>query len=161
MAENQCVFIRGFRARRALFGVRVIQIGSGTADGNPRRTHERNFGLRFGPRTESSSLGDDSHIGGSSSSLDTIVPINHENPQLCPYPSSITLQSNGSIYNASFMTSPTYDSLIEVLNEVVEVCLLRHDRSLYLYLAGSKIRHDDAFTEDTTSITHDNDPSAM
>ena len=34
-------------------------------------------------------------------------PINHESPQLVPYPSSTALQSNGSIYNASFMTSPS------------------------------------------------------
>ena len=49
----------------------------------------------------------------SSSSLDTIGPINHENPQLRPYPSSTTLQSNGSVYNASFVTSPSHDSLID------------------------------------------------
>ena len=67
----------------------------------------------------SSFLGDGSHFGGSSSSLDTIVPINHENLQLLLYPSSTTLQSNGSIYNASFMTSPSYD--IEVLNDIAEV----------------------------------------
>ena len=68
-------------------------------------------------------LGDDSLIGGSSSSLDTIrPPINHENPQLLPYPSSTTLQSNGSIYNASFMTSPSDDSFIEVPNYIAEAC---------------------------------------
>lgn len=62
-----------------------------------------------------------SHIWGSSSSLDTIRPINHESPQLLPYPSSTTIQSNGSVYNASFMTSPSYDSLPEVSDGVAEV----------------------------------------
>ncbi|KAI0270904.1 hypothetical protein BGY98DRAFT_1100574 [Russula aff. rugulosa BPL654] len=120
---DQCVFIRGFRAKRSrLFGIRVIEVGS-----------SRNYGLRNA--ASSSSLGD-SHIGGSSSSLDTIrPPINRENSQLLPYPSSITLQSNGSIYNASFMTSPSFDSLIEVSNDIEE------------------IRHGDTSTEDTTSIT--------
>ena len=71
-------------------------------------------------------LGDDSLVGGpshgSSSSLDTIKPpINHENPQLFPYPSSTTLQSNGSIYNASFMTSPSCDTFFEVRNYNAEV----------------------------------------
>ena len=76
-------------------------------------------------------LGDDSLIGGSSTSLDTIMPPNnHENPQLLPYPSSTTLHSNGSIYNASFMTSPSYDTFFEVPNYVAEVCLPGHDRSL-------------------------------
>ena len=85
----------------------------------------------FGLRNELFPLGD-SDIGSSSSSLDTIVPINHENPQLLPYPSSISLPSNGSIYGASFMTSPTYDSLEEVLpvNDIAEVCLPRHECSL-------------------------------
>ena len=75
-----------------------------------------------------------------SSSLDMIRPsVSHENPQRSPYqpptlplqrnydlrnvssttivyhgnlpyPSSTTLQSNGSVYNASFMTSPSCDS---------------------------------------------------
>jgi hypothetical protein len=63
-----------------------------------------------GFRNALSVLGD-SHIGGSSSSLNTIGPsINHENPQLRPYPSSTALQSNGHLSNASFMTSPSYDS---------------------------------------------------
>jgi hypothetical protein len=76
-------------------------------------------------------LGDDSLTGGSSTSLDTIrPPNNHENPQLLPYPSSTTLHSNGSIYNASFMTSPSYDTFFEVPNYVAEVCLPGHDRSL-------------------------------
>lgn len=62
----------------------------------------------------SSFPGDDPHIGGSSSSLDTIgPPINRENPHLRPYPSSTNLQSNGSLRNASFMTSPDYDSATE------------------------------------------------
>ena len=70
-------------------------------------------------------------IEGSSSSLDTIgPPIDHENPQLRPYPSSTTLQSNGGLCGASFMTSPSYDSLIEVPDYLAEVCLPGHDRSL-------------------------------
>ena len=69
-----------------------------------------------------------SHVWGSNSSLDTIRPINRENPQLRPYPSSTALQSNGSVYNASFMTSSSYDdSLIEVMNDIAEVCLPGHD----------------------------------
>jgi hypothetical protein len=63
---------------------------------------------------------------GSSSSLDTT----YINPQLLPHPSAITLQSNGSVYNASFMTTPSYDSLIEILNDIAEVCPPGHDRSL-------------------------------
>ena len=103
-----------------------------------------------GLRKASSSLGDNSHIGSSSSStldmtgpsindenpqrslyrhhtlqrngslrsstssLDTIRPhIDCENRRLRPYSSSTDLQSNGSLYNASFMTSPSCDSLIE------------------------------------------------
>jgi len=72
---------------------------------------------------------------GSCSSLD----INHENPQLRPYPSSTTLHSNGSLYNASFMTSPSYTSSIEI-------------RDYF-----TKMRHEDASAKDTTNITHDND----
>ena len=68
---------------------------------------------------------------GSSSSLDTIRPhITHENPQLFPYSSSTTLLSNGSIYNASFMTSPSDDSFFEVRNYIAEVCLPGYDRLL-------------------------------
>jgi ankyrin repeat protein len=55
---------------------------------------------------------------GLSSNLDTIRPptsINHENPQLLPYPSSTTIQSNGDIYNMSFMTSPSETSLFEAI----------------------------------------------
>ena len=61
-------------------------------------------------------LEDDTFIGGSNSSLDTIgpgPPINHENPQYSPYPSSITLQNDGGQYNASFITSPGCDSPID------------------------------------------------
>ena len=123
MTDDQCVFIRGFRARRVLSGIRVIQIGSS-------RANERDNDLP-------SSLGDHSHIGSSSSSLDTIVPINHENPQLLQYPSSTALQSNGSIYGASFMTCPSYNSLIEVPNDIVEVRPSGHGHSLQLYLEGS------------------------
>ena len=118
-----------------------------------------------GSRNASSFLGDHPHIGGSSSSLDTIGPPNdenlqrspyryptlqrndslrsstssldtirphmdRENPPLHPYPSSTDLQSNGSLYNASFMTSPSYDSLIEVLNDVTEVYPPEYNRLL-------------------------------
>jgi hypothetical protein len=48
-------------------------------------------------------------------------PINHENPQLLPYPSSTALQSNGDLCNASFMTSPSDNSFIEVPNDIAEV----------------------------------------
>jgi hypothetical protein len=152
---NQCVFIRGFRARRVLFGIRVIQIGSGTTDGNPRRTHRRNlglrFGLRFGLRNESSS---DSHIRGSS--LDTNVPIKHEKPQLRRYPSSITLHSNGSVYNASIMTSLSYDSHIEVLNElslseVVELAF--REMSSRLSLSKPLAKSDDKVRPTNSSST--------
>ena len=87
-------------------------------------TLQRNDGSGNASRT--TLLGDDSFIGGPSSSLDTIrLPINHENPQLLPYSSATTLQSNGSIYNASFMTSPSYDTFFEVptRNNVAQVCL--------------------------------------
>jgi hypothetical protein len=44
--------------------------------------------------------------------LDTIgPPINRENSQLYPYPSSTALQSNGDLCNASFMTSPSDSSV--------------------------------------------------
>ncbi len=68
---------------------------------------------------------DDPLFGGSSSSLDTIrPPINHKNPQLSPYASSSSLQSNGDTCNASFTTSPSDDSLSdsEVPNDIAEVC---------------------------------------
>ena len=123
---DQCVFIRGFRAKRALFGIRVIGIGSGRdvpQRSRPMRVRRqpsaaRNNGLRnasessflgnddhggssssldtIGPPERSpywrdglhNSASNDSHVWGSSSSLNTIRPINHENPQLLPYPSS-------------------------------------------------------------------------
>ena len=56
--------------------------------------------------------------------------IDHENPQLRPYPSSTALQSNGSVYNGSLMTSPSYDSVIEVRSYIAQVCLPEHNRSL-------------------------------
>ena len=70
-------------------------------------------------------IDDDSLIGGSSSSSDTIgPPINHENPQLLPYPSSSTsLHIDEGPCDTSFMTSPSYDSFIEVPNYIAEVCL--------------------------------------
>ena len=118
--EDQCVFIRGFRAKRLLFGIRIMDIGGGSRVIPFRRRTQRNNGLRSAP----SSLSYNDHRG-SSSSLDTIRPINHENShwQLLPYPSSTTLPNNGSVYNASFMTSPSYGSLMEVLNDIAEVCL--------------------------------------
>ena len=85
----------------------------GSPRGQPEPTHQRNDG------SCATFLDDDSFTGGSSSSssLDTIGPaINHENPHLLPYPSSTTLQSNGGVCHASFMTSPSYDSFIEVLD---------------------------------------------
>jgi hypothetical protein len=84
--------------------------------------------------------GGDPHIGGSSSSLVTIgPPTNHEHPQLRPYPSSTALQSNGSVCNASFITSPSdYASPTEVRNDIAEVRLPEHDHSLQSYLASSK-----------------------
>ncbi|KAI0270911.1 hypothetical protein BGY98DRAFT_1100578 [Russula aff. rugulosa BPL654] len=103
---------------------------------NPPYRHptlQRNHYLR----SASSLLGDRSYMGGSSSSLDTIVLINHENPQLLQYPSSTSLQSNGSMYNASFMTSPSYNSLIEVTNDIAEARSAGHGHSLQLYLEGS------------------------
>ena len=75
-------------------------------------TLQRNNGLH----DPSSFLGDDSQTEGSDSSLNTIQPpINREDPQLRPYPSSTgttSLQSNGSIRNTSFKTSPSYSSSI-------------------------------------------------
>jgi hypothetical protein len=62
---------------------------------------------------------------GSSSSLDTIEPpINRENPQLLPYPSSNALQSNGDLCNASFMTSPSESSLFEVPNDIADRAII-------------------------------------
>ena len=151
---DQCVFIRGFRAKRVLFVIRIIEIGNGRPDENPPlRPRQRNDELRNTSSGDdlhidgsSSSLHENpqrspyqreglrdslsflSHIWGSSASLDTIRP--PINPQLLPYPSSTALQSNGSIYDASFMTSPTPDSLIEVLNNIPEVCLPGYDCSV-------------------------------
>jgi hypothetical protein len=51
-------------------------------------------------------------------------PINRENPQLRPYSSSTTLQSNGDICNASFMTSPSETSLIEVPNDIADRAII-------------------------------------
>ena len=85
-------------------------------------TLQRNDSLNNAPSTII--LGNDSEslIGGSSSSLDTIKPpVKHENPQLLPYPSSTTLQSNGSLCNLSFMTSASHNSSIEVTNYIAEV----------------------------------------
>ncbi len=99
---------------------------------NPQRSPYRYSTLqRNGGLYNASCFLDDSLIGGSSSSSDTIrPPIDHENSQLLPYPSSTTLQSNGSVYNASFVTSPSYNSSIEVRSFIAEVCLTGNDRSL-------------------------------
>ena len=174
MMADQCVFIRGFRAKRIRFRIRPIRIGSSRdLNANPQRPYRiplhRNDGLSntldsLGSSSSLNTIGSSasldaitpvgsSTIGppinhenpqrspyqtlqindslrntfdslrGSSSSLDTIrpgdstsssetirPPINHENPQLLPYSSSTTLQSNGSVFNASYMTSPSYDS---------------------------------------------------
>ena len=98
------------------------------ADENPQRSPYKRDSL-------DDSLSTLSHIWGSSSSVDTIRPLirpnNHENPQLHPYPSSTTLYSNGSVYNDSLMTSPSYeDSLIEVLDDIAEVWLPAYEFSL-------------------------------
>ena len=80
-----------------------------------------NDGLNNAP--SATFLGDDSEslVGVSSSSLDTIrPPAKHENRQLLPYSSSSTLQSNGSLCNASFMTSVSHNSSIEVPNYIAE-----------------------------------------
>jgi hypothetical protein len=120
ITQDQCVFIRGFRVKRALFQIRLIRIGSSRDDKNPQRSPYRNNSVH----NASSFLGDGSHIGGSSSNLDTIgPPINYENPQLRPYTSSTDIQSNGDLCNASFMTSPNDNSLIEP-NDIAEVCPL-------------------------------------
>ena len=60
----------------------------------------------------------DTLTGGPSSNLRRIgLPINYENLQLLPYPSSTAIQSNGDLGNASFTTSPSYNSLIEVQSD--------------------------------------------
>jgi len=62
---------------------------------------------------------------GSSLSMDTIEPpINRENPQLRPYPSFTTLQSNGDVYNASFVTSPSDNSLFEAPNDIADHAIM-------------------------------------
>jgi len=83
---------------------------------NPQRSPYRHPTVQTNNGLRNASF-DDSLIG-SSSSLDTIgSPFN---PQLLPYPSATTLQSNTSLWNASFMTSPSYDSSIEVRNYFAE-----------------------------------------
>ena len=67
------------------------------------------------------------------------LPINHENLQLRQYPSSTALQSNGSVYNASFVTSPSYDdspvySPIEVPNVAFAFDLSYHISISYYFL---------------------------
>ena len=147
--DDQCVFIRGFRANRIFSRIKVIDIESGRDVPQHSPSYRRRTRVlgndKHGPGSSSSldtirppgrspywrdglhnSVANDSHVWGSSSSLDTIRPINYENPQLLPYPSSTALQSNGSVYSASFMTSPSYSSLIEVPGDVVEVCLSGH-----------------------------------
>jgi hypothetical protein len=119
VTQDQCVFIRGFRVKPVLFGVRLIRIGSGSSP--YRRATQRNNGLRnassgervgssssldtIGPpengwfyrnpliKLRNASSGDDSLIGGSSSSLDTIGP--PENPRPPSPPSPYRTQNNG------------------------------------------------------------------
>ena len=99
---------------------------------NPQPSPDRHLILQRNNGPSRIFLSDDSHIGGSSSSLVTIRhPTNHE------YPSSTTLQSNGSVYNASFMTSPSYDSSIEALSYFAEVCLPGYSFAL-IVLSGFK-----------------------
>ena len=93
----------------------------------------KNDGLRNTSRTTDDPLIVGSGRSGRSdfSDLDMIGHhINHENPQLLPYPSSSTLHSNGGLCNTSFMTSPSNSSFTEVPNCIAEVCLPRCDRSL-------------------------------
>ena len=67
----------------------------------------------------------DGCMTGSSSSLDTTgLPINRENPQLLPYPSSTDVQSNGDICNASFMTSLSEGSLFEVPTDIEDRAII-------------------------------------
>ena len=108
-------------------------IGPPIKDENPQPSPDRHLTLqRNDDPSRTTFLSDDSHIGGLSSSLVTIRhPTNHE------YPSSTTLQSNGSVYNASFMTSPSYDSSIEVLSYIAEVCLPGYSFAL-IVLRGFK-----------------------
>jgi hypothetical protein len=91
---------------------------------HPTRPQHSVFPRDDGLRSASSFLGDDLHIGrfgGSSSSLDAIrLPTNDENPQFRPYSSFSDLQSNGSVCSVSFATSPSYESLIEVSNEIAK-----------------------------------------
>ncbi|KAI0276108.1 hypothetical protein BGY98DRAFT_737942 [Russula aff. rugulosa BPL654] len=149
MTRDQCVFIRGFRVKDDK--MQVIRVScvpeSSIKNQSPQRSPYRHPTLQrndcSGDASRTTTLGDNSHIGGSSSNLDTIrPPINHENPQLLPYPSSTVLQSNGNLCNASFMTSPSYDTFFEFPNYIAE---------------AQNIRYEDAFAEDTRIITHDND----
>jgi hypothetical protein len=121
--------IRKFQFDDPIIGV-VDTITPPIKNEGPQRSPYRHPALQRNDGSGNASittiLGDDSLIGGSSSSLDTIrrrPSINLENPQLLPYPSSTDLQSNGSIYNASFMTSPSDDSFFEVPDYIAEVCL--------------------------------------
>ena len=130
---NQCVFIRGFRAKRTPSQIIPIRIGSDRVDKNPQQSPYRDPTLQTNDslRSTLSFLDDDSPIEGSSSNLDTIgPPVNHENLQHLPYPSSTTLPSNGGPCNISFMTSPSCDSFIEVTNDIAKVRLPGHDCSL-------------------------------
>ncbi|KAI0276079.1 hypothetical protein BGY98DRAFT_735745 [Russula aff. rugulosa BPL654] len=155
MAQDQCVFVRGFRVKDDKMQViRVSSVPENTdivdpirppiKNENPQRSPYRHPTLQRSDDSCNAScttfLGDDPLIVGSSSSLDTIgPPIDHENLQPLPYSSSTDLQSNGGSCNASFLTSPSYISSIVVQNYTAE------------------IHHEAAFAEDTKSTTHDND----
>ena len=96
----------------------------------------------------------DLHIGGSTSSLATIRPTtNHENPQLGPYSSSTTIQSNGSVYNTSFMTSPSCDSLMSVRTEIAEVHPPGHDHSLQV-MSVEQPSWSEIYREQLSSLNH-------
>ena len=133
--DEERIMIRLFQYDEPNIGV-VDMIRPPIKNENPQRssyrhpTHQRNDDSCNASCT--TFLGDDPLIaGGSSSILDTIgPPINHEYPQLRPYSSSTTLQSNGGLCNASFMTTPSYISSIVVQNYVAEVCLPGYYRSL-------------------------------
>ena len=119
-------------------------IGPPIKDENLQHSSYRRPTLRRTDRIRSalSLLGDDSPIGGSSSNLDTIRPlINHENRQLLPYASSTDLQSNGSLYNASFMTSPSHDSSrFSSSLDTIRPLINRENRQLLPYASSTDLQ---------------------
>ena len=89
------------------------------------RTSIRNENSQRSPYQHPARQRNDGCTTDSSSSLDTIgPPINRENPQLLPYPSSTDLQSNGYICNASFVTTPSESSLFEVPTDIADRAII-------------------------------------